>query len=116
MTENYLTAFWRSLTKGTAVVPSAEETDLALTNLSRKYTDLEGRYEQLVADHEEAKEKLVVFHNELVKMVDNFKYREAELKETISDLHSVLNKQEWDQLEDKTKKIALQVHEELHHG
>lgn len=39
-----------------------------------------------------------------------------ELKEAISDLHSVLREDEWNQLDPQTRRVCLAVHDELHHG
>lgn len=42
--------------------------------------------------------------------------RIKQLKEVISDLHSVVEKEGWDILEPETQEIALAIHEELWHG
>jgi hypothetical protein len=38
------------------------------------------------------------------------------LKRALSDMHSLLTPEQWEELEPETKEIALAVHTELHHA
>jgi hypothetical protein len=40
----------------------------------------------------------------------------TKLKEAISDLHSEITKESWDNLEEETRVVCMEIHEELWHA
>jgi uncharacterized coiled-coil DUF342 family protein len=75
-------------------------------------TEARAEIDRLTTMHRNAVEALNNVTAELLKA----KQEIERLKEVISDLHSVVDKAGWDELEEETQQAALAIHEELWHG
>lgn len=87
-----------------------------LEQVRQDYMKLDGRHQELKADNLRMRDELVRIRDKMAEVFTAAKDENDRLKQTVSDLHSVLTEEQWAELEDKTRHIAMLVHEELHHG